>query len=111
MATTQHKIDGTNINYINSANWIQAVTGQSLDIIAVHSKRRIHVWTAGVMTVAEYVTLLAKRGAIVSITTTDVNARNADYITYYGAKVQSVTFRHHEGLNIRGVELRFLVAV
>jgi hypothetical protein len=111
LAITQHKIDGTNINFVNSAHWLQPVIDQSLDLIAVHQKVRRHTWTAGVMTAAEWSTVLAKRGSVVSITTTDVNDRNADYITYYGVKVQSVTFRRHEGPNMRGVEMEFLVRV
>ena len=111
MAPTQHKIDGTSINFINSADWTQPITGQSLDLIAIHQKMRLHTWSSGVMTAAEYTTLLAKRGSLVSLTTTDVDDRNADYITYYGARLLRVTFQQHEGLNMRGVQLDLLVRV
>jgi len=107
----QHQIDGTNVDFINFANWVQPVIDQSLDIIAVHQKMRFHIWQASVVTAAEWTTLLSKRGQIVSLTTTDVDDRNADYITYFGARVQAATFRNHEGRNILGVELRFLVKV
>lgn len=108
---TQHAIDGTNVNYVSYANWVQPVLTQSLDLIAVHQKVRQHIWVSEVMTAAEYITLLGKRGDTVSITTPPVNDRNGDFITYYGVRVQSVTFRQHEGPNLRGVELRFLVRV
>jgi hypothetical protein len=106
-----HNIDGTTINYISQAPWSQAVNSQSFDLIAVHEKYRKHTWLSNVMTTAEWATLIGKRGSIVSITTTDPNDPNGDYITYYEAIVRNVTFSRHESLNIIGAKVEFLVRV
>lgn len=111
MATTQHKIDGTNVNYVSSAPWEQPVTDQSLNRIAVHQRWRRHTWQAPVMTAAEFATLVAKRETAVSITTTDPGDKNADFVTYYGAIVKDMSYQRHEGLLVHGVGVLFLVRV
>jgi hypothetical protein len=58
---------------------------------------------------AEWATLISKRGSIVNLTTTDPDDRNADFVTYYGARLRSVTKRNHASLNAQGVRAEFLV--
>lgn len=106
-----HDIAGTTVNYIAQAIWDQPVQGESLDLIAVHQRWRRHVWRSNVMTAAEWATIIGHRGSIVSITTTDPDDPTGAYVTYYGAAVQSVSYRRHESLNFRGVEIEFLVKV
>ena len=106
-----HDIDGTTINYISQAPWQQPVNSQSLDLIAVHNRPRIHTWLSNVMTTTEWSTLIGKRGSIVSITTTDPDDPNGDYVTYYNAIIRNITFASHDSLNIRGAKIEFLVKV
>lgn len=106
-----HDIDGTTLSYISQAIWNQPVNSQSLNLIAVHNRWRSHIWNSNVMTTTEWSTLIGKRGSTVSITTTDPDDPNGDYVTYYEAIVRNVTFRTHDSLNITGVKVEFLVKV
>jgi hypothetical protein len=106
-----HDIDGTTLNYISQALWNQPVNSQSLDLIAIHNRWRRHIWQSNVMTTAEWATLIGKRGSIVSITTTDPDDPNGDYVTYYEAIVRDISFTSHDSLNIRGAKVEFLVKV
>ena len=106
-----HNIDGTTLNYISSAFWDQPANSQSLDLITVHNRWRNHIWNSNVMTAAEWTTIIGKRGSIVSITTTDPDDPNGNYVTYYEAIVRSVTFSTHNSLNIQGAKIEFLVKV
>lgn len=106
-----HDIDGTTVNFISQAPWNQAVNSQSLDLIAVHNRWRIHTWLSNVMTAAEWATFRGKRGSIVSITTTDPDDPNGDYVTYFQAIVRNVSQGNHDSLNLRGVKIEFLVKV
>lgn len=63
------------------------------------------------MTAAEWATFRGKRGSIVSITTTDPNDPNGDYVTYYNAVVRSVSQGSHQSLNFEGVKIEFLINV
>lgn len=111
MAQT-HSIDGTTINFISTATWAQAVNSQSLNRIAVHNRYRRHTWNSNVMTVAEWSTIIGKRGSIVTLVTTDPDdPNNASYRTYYDAVVKSATHRQHDSLNFGGVRVDFLVRV
>ena len=106
-----HDIDGTTVNYISTAPWNQPANSQSLNLITVHNRWRSHTWTSNVMTAAEWSTIIGKRGSIVSITTTNPNDPNGDYVTYYEAIVKDVTYASHDSLNIRGAKIEFLVKV
>jgi hypothetical protein len=106
-----HDIDGTTVNYISQALWDQPVNDQSLDLIAVHNSYRRHTWVSNVMTAAEWSTMRGKRGSVVSITTTNPNDPNGDYVTYYDAVVRNVTQGNHESLNFQGVRIEFLINV
>lgn len=106
-----HDIDGITVNFISQAPWSQDTNSQSLDLITVHEKWRNHTWLSNVMTAAEWSTFIGKRGSIVSITTTDPNDLNGDYITFYNAIIGNITFNSHESLNFRGVRVEFLVKV
>lgn len=106
-----HSIDSTALNYISQALWNQSVNSQSLNLIAVHNKWRIHTWLSNVMTTVEWATLIGKRGNIVSITTTDPDNPNSDYVSYYEAILRRATFGSHDSLNIRGAKFEFLIKV
>jgi len=106
-----HDIDGTTINYVSQAIWNQGVNSQSLDLITVHSKRQTHTWISNIMTATEWTTMRGKRGSIVSITTTDPDDPNGDYVTFHDAIVKNVSQGNHESLNFSGVKLEFLVKV
>ncbi len=106
-----HDIDGTTVNFIAQTIWNRATNSESLDLIAVHNKWRNHTWQSNVMTAAEWATFRGKRGSIVSLTTTDPDDPNGDYVTYYNAIVRSVSPGAHESLNFEGVRIEFLVNV
>ncbi len=105
-----HDIDGTALSYISSAPWAQPVNSESLNLIAVHNRWRRHTWNSNVMTTAEWATLIGKRGSVVSITTTDPDDPNGDYVTYFGVYVRNITFSSHDSLNIRGAKIEFLLS-
>ncbi len=103
------QIDGSDIDYISNIDWDQPTRQTSLDLISVFNRWRVCTWTVSDMPMAEWSTLISKRGSIVSLTTTDPDARNADFVTYYGARVQAATKRNHLSLNAQGVKVEFLV--
>lgn len=107
-----HAIDGTNLTYIAQALWPQpSPSSLSLNLIQPYERWRDHIWLANVMTVTEWETLRGKRGSIVTITTTDPTAPNSDYITFYGVILKDLTNNSHDGPNILGVKVEFLVKV
>lgn len=106
-----HDIDGTTVSYVVQAIWTQKVNSQSLDLISVHNKHRLHTWMSNVMTAAEWATMRGRRGSIVSITTTDPDNPNGDYVTYYDAIVKNVSQGNHESLNFEGVKIEFLINI
>lgn len=103
------QIDGSDIDYISNIDWSEPTTQQSLDLISVFNRWRICTWSVDIMPMSEWSTLIGKRGSIVSLTTTDPDDRNADFVTYYGARLRNVTKRNHASLNAQGVKVEFLV--
>jgi hypothetical protein len=103
------QIDGTNVAHISNIDWSNITRQTSLDLISVFERWRICTWSVDQMTMADWATLIGKRGSIVSLTTTDPDSRNADFVTFYGARVQDVTKRNHLSLNAQGVKIEFLV--
>lgn len=107
-----HDIDGTTLSYITGATWDRPPSGaMALDRIQPHNRHWRHVWTANIMAMSEWITLIGKRGALVSITTTDPADPNGDYVTYYAVEVREVRKEAHDSLNARGVTVEFLVKV
>lgn len=106
----QHKINGTTINRITSANWEDGGQSQGLDGYTPLDSWRRHTWRSNVMTVTEFDTLYALEGQKVSITTTDYSDRNGDYLTYYNVDLERVGGRH-EGPRIVDFVAEFLVRV
>lgn len=108
-----HAIDGITITHISQALWAQEAVDQSLNIIAVHNRHQRHVWTSNVMPMSVWQTLIGKRGSLVSLTTTDPTARNGDFITYYGVRVDEVSAppTGHNSLNMTNVRVEFMVKV
>lgn len=103
------QIDGSDIDYISNIDWNQPTTQQSLDLISVFNRLRVCTWSVDTMPMDEWATLISKRGSIVSLTTTDPDNRNADFVVFYGARLRSVTKRNHASLNAQGVQVEFLV--
>ena len=103
------QIDGSDIDYISNIDWNQPTTQQSLDLISVFNRVRVCTWSVDTMPMDEWSTLISKRGSIVSLTTTNPDNRNTDFVTYYGARLRSVTKRNHASLNAQGVQVEFLV--
>lgn len=103
------QIDGTNVAHISNIDWSETTRQTSLDLISVFNRWRICIWSVDQMPMSDWATLIGKRGSIVSITTTDPNNRNADFVTFYGARVQDVTKSNHLSLNAQGVKIEFLV--
>jgi len=105
------QIDGSDIDYVSRIDWDQPTSHQSLDLISVFKRWRVCTWSSDIMPMSEWATLIGKRGSIVSLTTTDPDDRNADFVTYYGARVKSVEMRNHLSLNAQQVRVEFLVRV
>ena len=111
MSSGTFDIDGTTLNYIGQAVWSQPQVETSLDLIAVHNRHQVHTWSANVMSASEWATLIGKRGSLVSITTTDADDEDGSFVTYYNVRVDDVSARAHDSLNVVGVQVRFLVLV
>lgn len=103
------QIDGSDIDYISNIDWSEPTSQQSLDLISVFNRLRICTWSVDTMPMSEWSILISKRGSAVSLTTTDPDDRNADFLTFYGARLRSVTKRNHASLNAQGVRVEFLV--
>lgn len=103
------QIDGTDVDYISNIDWSEITNQTSLDLISVFERWRICTWAVDQAPMSDWATLIGKRGSIVSLTTTDPDDRNADFVTFYGARVQDVTKRNHLSLNAQGVKVAFLV--
>lgn len=103
------QIDGSDIFYISNIDWSEPTSQQSLDLISVFNRLRVCTWSVDTMPMSEWATLISKRGSIVSLTTTDPDDRNANFVTFYGARLRSVTKRNHVSLNAQRVRVEFLV--
>lgn len=103
------QIDGTDVDYISNIDWSEVTRQTSLDLISVFERWRICNWSVDQMPMTDWAILIGKRGSIVSLTTTDPDDRNADFVTFYGARIQGVTKRNHLSLNALGVKVEFLV--
>lgn len=103
------QIDGVAVNHISNIDWSNTTSQTSLDLISVFNRLRVCTWTVDQMPMTDWATLIGKRGSIVALTTTDPDDRNADFVTYYGARVRDVTLRNHLSLNAQGVKVEFLV--
>ncbi len=103
------QIDGSDIDYISSIDWSGPTSQQSLDLISIFNRLRVCTWSVDTMPMSEWSTLISKRGSIVSLTTTNPDNRNADFVTFYGARLRSVTKRNHASLNAQGIRVEFLV--
>lgn len=107
----QHAINGTNVNYVTTPQWIdEPAGGDFFNGKSSHNRWRLHRWESNIMTAAEFNTIYALEGTQVTITTTDYDSRNGDYVTYYVAELKSVSGRH-EGPNMASVRADFLVRV
>lgn len=108
-----HDIDGTTITHISQALWDQPAVDVSLDLIQVHSKHRRHTLLSRSMPMSVWQTLIGKRGSLVSLTTTDPDDPNGDYVTYYGVRVDDVIAPRngHDSLNMRNVRVEFLIRI
>lgn len=105
-----HQIDGATIEYVNKADWIDRVEDQSLDVHTVFNRFQRHRWQMDVMPMREWETIVDLEGTYVDLTTTDPDDRNADYVTYYGARVDRVS-GNHPARHIEGGVIDFLVRV
>lgn len=103
-------INGTQITRVNRPDWIDEPANKGLDPSTPRLRWARCICRADVLTAAEFDTLFAQVGAIVSIDVTDYADRNGDYKRYFGALCQRVS-GNHEGPAFVAVEAEFLVKV
>jgi len=105
-----YQIDGTTITYVNRSDWIERVEATSLNVETVVNRFQTHRWQSDAMLMSEWETVVDLAGTFVDLTTNDPDDRNNDYVTYYGARVDSVTGRHVSRY-VANVTIDFLVRV
>ena len=103
-----HSINSNTINFIGQPDWQDKPTAAYLTGQNAVSRWRRHVWESNVMTAAEWNTIEALEGTLVTLVTTDYADRNAAYKTYYGARFTDLAGKH-EGPNMVNVRFEFLV--
>lgn len=103
------KLNASTFNRITRADWQDESAGVGLDGTTARLRWVRHVWSAPeAMTAAEYDSLFALQGQRVTLTTTNYNERNGDYISYYGAICERVDGQH-VGPIVVGVVAEFKV--
>lgn len=103
-------LNGASKSYINTADWSDQPDSQALVGATPTRRRRRHTWRAEIMPMAEFLAIQALEGERVSLTTTNYNDRNGDYVTYYGAEIDQASGRH-ESVNMVDVVVEFWVGV
>ena len=103
------KINATTFARITHADWADDSAGSGLDGTTARLRWVRHVWSAPEgMTAAEYDALFAFQGQRVTLTTTNYEDRNGDFIPYYGAVCERVD-GVHSGPVVAGVVAEFRV--
>lgn len=103
-------VNGTTINYVVNAQWIERPEDDYLNGQTVRNRWRTHTWQTEVMSASEFNTLYALEGQQVTITTVDYEDRTGNYKTYYGAELRSIG-GDHDGPNFQNILIEFLVKV
>lgn len=106
-----HQLDGTEIEYIEIANWQEDKLDLKLDQKTVVNRFKSLVWEASIMIVEEFNFLTSKEGKIVTLITTDYDSRNNDFRTYYGVKFQKLSASEQPHVHMVGVRCEFRVPV
>ena len=101
-------INGVTLDYIMTGDWIDTAVDSVLDGQTVHNRYRPHIWLSNVQTVANFNTLYALEGQQVTITTTNQNDKNVDFIQYFGVLFKSINAQH-AAKNLEQVRCEFLV--
>lgn len=107
----QFQINGEDLDYITEGNWDEAVIGSPLVGGTVFNRWRLHQWAAPKgMPVSEFETIRGRLGKTVSLTTTDYDSPNGDYVTYYGATLDRLS-GEHSGPVVVAVSAEFRVRI
>lgn len=102
------KMNGVTISYIQRGDWTNSPVKEALDGNLARQRWIKHIWLGEAMPVSEFDSLFALEGQRVSITTTDYNDRNGDYLQYFGVQFQKISGEHISIL-MENVRLEFLV--
>ena len=101
-------INGTTLDYIMTGDWQDAEVDSVLDGQMVHNRYRRHIWLSNVQTIANFNTLYALEGQIVTITTTNQSNKNAAFLQYFGVFFQRIAAQH-AAKNLEQIRCEFLV--
>lgn len=104
----QVQINGITYTYLNAPDWSDSADSQALDGVTPFLRWHKHTIKTNIMPMTEFDRLYALEGQAVALTTTNYLDRNGDYITYYGAILESVTGKH-ESINAADVVATFRV--
>lgn len=103
-------LNGQTITNMMEANWEENPVANPLAGGTVFNRVRLHRWQTNVLTAAEFETILGRLGQAVSLTTTDYTNPNGDYVTYYGATLDTLAGEHSGPVYV-GVTAEFRVRV
>lgn len=106
----QFALNQQSLDYITQATWSEATAAKAVSGGVVFNRWRLHQWQTNVMPAVEFDALRGRLGERVNLTTTDYDDPNGDYVTYYGATVDSVR-GNQDGPVFTGVTAEFRVKV
>ena len=104
------QINGQGLGYVTEANWQESPVDSPLVGGTVFNRHRRHLWQTNVMPAAEFETIRGRLGQAVSLTTTDYDNPNGDFVTYYAATLDRLG-GEHAGPVYLGVTAEFTVRV
>jgi len=106
----QFQINGQDLDYVTEATWDETPITAPLAGGTVFNRWRLHRWATNVMPASEFETIRGRLGETVSLTTTDYDDLNGDYVTYYGATLDTLR-GEHSGPVVVAVSAEFRVRV
>jgi len=90
----QFAINGQTLDYITEATWDETPVSAPLAGGTTFNRWRVHRWATNVMPAAEFELIRQSLGAGVTLTTTDYDDLNGDYVTYYSATLDRLSGEH-----------------
>lgn len=104
------QVNGADHKYLTDVDWQDQLDPGGLDGNSATLRYRRLVVRGSIMPMADYVSLKALEGLFVSVTCPPYGDRNGDYISYFGAILETVNGRH-DAINMSDVTLEIVVRI
>lgn len=110
--TIAYSVNGGSQIYGVQSDWQRQVKSRDTDGTSVYQNYALNTWTVANMTMANYLTLQALSGAILtSLETNDIDDRDAAATYNSGVEVVNAVTAQHVGVQAQGVTVQFRVKV